>query len=165
MSYHVNRIAPVLPRLGARSVGGLGAVAALKSVSLESSVANKTRLYGPTAGEFFRSCMTDKLTPLNAGLCVTGSDKELPTLKGDQLEFYRNCMAQRPSDIPVIAQHKACLAEARKLSPGEAAAPAPEPSSPAFAPAPVEAAPRSNKWLWIGGAAVATGLAFVLLKK
>lgn len=163
MSYHVNPIAPVLPRLGARSVGALGATApALREAPIEPRINYITTNYGADAGAFFRSCMFDKLRP--SGFDCNKPAMAIATLKGAQLDFYKNCMTQRPSDVPVYVQHNACFAEAQKLSDGSAAAPAPA-ATPDQAPAMAPAAPSSNKWMWIGGAVVAAGLAYVVLKK
>ncbi len=167
MSYHVNPIAPVLPRLGARSVGALPT---LSTPTLDQAVRSMTINKGPDAGALYRACMTDPIGSKELRPCFNAAWSELPLLKGDQLAFYKNCMASRSADIPVLTQHTACFWEAKKLSPAGAAAPAPAPGPSPGAAVPAPEAPSvsafpSRKWLWIGGVAAAAGLAVVLLRR
>ncbi len=145
----------------------------MTELTLDQRVAIVKRGYGADAANLFRACYTDKLDTRSTydrlTPCYTAATRELPTLKGDQLSFYHSCMAQRGSDVPMLLQHSACYAEAKKLSPGAAtSAPSAPYTPPTATPAPTAPAPESaggmSKWVWIGGAAAVAALAFVVLK-
>lgn len=170
MSYHVNPIAQTLPRLGARSVGALGATPPpLSAPDLNQRVRIINTGFGVDAGALFRACMTDSIGPKELSPCFVAATKALPTLKGEQLAFHKSCMAQRSADVPVLLQHNACFAEAKKIAAGSEASAesASFPDMSMSTPATEAASPGGlpgGKWVWIAGAAAAAGLAFVLLK-
>lgn len=170
MSYHVNPIAQSLPRLGRRSVGSLGATPPPQTgLTLDQRAIIINKGFGADAAALFRACMTDSIGPRELSPCFVAATKALPTLKGEPLAFHRSCMAQRAADVPVLLQHNACFAEAKKLAASTAAsvpsaAPDMSMTTPAAEQAPAEGGLPGGKWLWIVGAVGAAGLAFVLLK-
>lgn len=146
-----------------------GTLVILKEPTMADRVAVMTKKAGPIAGAFLKACMLDPVGKRDTNECYALAEKQVGSLQGDQTLFYSNCLSQKASDVPVVVQHNACLAEAKKLSAGPGAAPT---VTAPFTPPDVTTVPldeggglMSNKWVWIGGAVAVAGLAFVLLKK
>ena len=144
-----------------------GTLVKLKEPSMADRVAVMTKKAGPTAGAFLKACMLDPVGRRDTNECYSLAEKQVGTLQGDQTLFYNNCLSQKASDVPVVVQHNACFAEAKKLSTGPG--PAPTVTAPFTPPpeimTPVDEGGGVSKWVWIGGAVAAAGLAYVLLKK
>jgi hypothetical protein len=177
MSYHVNGVARNLPRLGARSVGALGALREppKRSVAWHLNYYNANFKPNADQSDYVKTCMNDSLSTepdagKRLGICAFGA-KYLTHIGPEQLAFYRSCFGQRPSDVPATVQHWACYNQAKTVPSSGASAPA-DPGltsssllPPTPDPAAVATAGMSNtKWLLVGGG-VALIVGYLVLGK
>jgi len=167
MSYHVNPVGRNFPRLGARSVGALG----------EDSLHDRLmRLVAAGAAtkdqvDYYEGCLADKLGDGTSPGCEADS-KDLAKLTPDGMSFYKSCLSQKASDVPVRTQHGACFTEALKVP--ASAGPAPGGGGGAMVPsdsgggmAPTQAGMSPGlKWGLIGGGVLAViAIGFLAMKK
>jgi len=176
MSYHVSPVARNFPRLGARSVGALGAMPQLRAAPLSLIIKGRVaalRKSGASEDQvaYFTSCMNDKLATPNATTCEADT-RSLAKLTPDGMSFYKSCLSQRSADVPVRMQHGACFTEALKVPASGSSAPiAPTPGGGGVAPeaastTPVQASMGgSTKWLVIGGVVAVAAIGFLAMRK
>lgn len=178
MSYHVNAVARNFPRLGARSVGALGAALReppKRSVAWHLNYYNANFKPNADQSDYVKTCMNDSLSTepdagKRLGICAIGA-KYLTHIGPEQLAFYRSCFGQRPSDVPATVQHWACYNQAKTIPSSGASAPLAPPadaSAPLAPPAPVEpvaAGMSSGKWLLIGGVVAVAAIGFLAMRK